>query len=331
MSKRGGQCDNFRPAYDVTKFTDFPIDQVYSAPHHPLTTFVASSPATSNGTSGGIFNYSSPATSPSERRLSHESPGDADGPLDFTSNATSPGKPAVRYQISTASPATSPSPAVVSITNRRIAISPSVSKSPPPPSASVVSPTSNNVISPSLPTTLRADASQIEANQWLIANRFESHLKTFLNFSGADLLRLTRGDLIQLCGESDGIRLYNCLHHHPRRQARCTIYVRSACSPDEDFSAVFLESLTERELKSKLGNLLCTSSGLNGSEASTHPSPSLITRIRVKGPQGVPILVTDDFIQNIPQESLFLVDFEKGMYIRNHVHQLSNMSFFLTS
>lgn len=30
--------------------------------------------------------------------------------------------------------------------------------------------------------------------------------------SGADILRLTRDDLIQICGLADGIRLFNALH-----------------------------------------------------------------------------------------------------------------------
>lgn len=47
---------------------------------------------------------------------------------------------------------------------------------------------------------------------WLQTNRFAAYLHTFASFSGADLLRLTRDDLIQICGLADGIRLFNALH-----------------------------------------------------------------------------------------------------------------------
>lgn len=32
-----------------------------------------------------------------------------------------------------------------------------------------------------------------------------------MNYSGMDLLRLSRRDLVDLCGTADGIRLYNAL------------------------------------------------------------------------------------------------------------------------
>ncbi|KAG8287878.1 hypothetical protein J6590_027217 [Homalodisca vitripennis] len=47
---------------------------------------------------------------------------------------------------------------------------------------------------------------------WLQANRFAAYLHTFASFSGADLMRLSRDDLIQICGLADGIRLFNSLH-----------------------------------------------------------------------------------------------------------------------
>lgn len=47
------------------------------------------------------------------------------------------------------------------------------------------------------------------------------HLSMFANYSGADLLRLSRHDLVELCGPADGIRLFNALHS----QALRTVYV----------------------------------------------------------------------------------------------------------
>lgn len=47
---------------------------------------------------------------------------------------------------------------------------------------------------------------------WLTQHRFERYLETFESFSGADMLRMTREDLIQICGQADGIRLFNAVH-----------------------------------------------------------------------------------------------------------------------
>ncbi|ELT94029.1 hypothetical protein CAPTEDRAFT_222821 [Capitella teleta] len=57
---------------------------------------------------------------------------------------------------------------------------------------------------------LSGDTAQ-QVTQWLHANRFANFVRTFQNFSGADLLRLSRDDLIQICGVADGIRLNNAL------------------------------------------------------------------------------------------------------------------------
>ncbi|KAH0629093.1 hypothetical protein JD844_010913 [Phrynosoma platyrhinos] len=86
-----------------------------------------------------------------------------------------------------------------------------------------------------------------EAQQWLHRNRFSTFSRLFTNFSGssktlillfsikrkifvltpisltlkilgADLLKLTREDVIQICGPADGIRLFNAL------KGRCVLF-----------------------------------------------------------------------------------------------------------
>jgi hypothetical protein len=52
---------------------------------------------------------------------------------------------------------------------------------------------------------------------WLQTNQFAAYLHTFASFSGADLMRMSRDDLIQICGLADGIRLFNALHAPPPR------------------------------------------------------------------------------------------------------------------
>ena len=59
---------------------------------------------------------------------------------------------------------------------------------------------------------LSSGASPEQTTAWLVRNRFDRYLETFANFSGADMLRMSRDDLIQICGQADGIRLYNAVH-----------------------------------------------------------------------------------------------------------------------
>lgn len=52
------------------------------------------------------------------------------------------------------------------------------------------------------------------AHAWLTTNRFGQFLSLFANYTYQDLLRLSRRDLVDLCGVADGIRLYNALRSH---------------------------------------------------------------------------------------------------------------------
>ncbi|XP_075415759.1 transcription factor CP2-like protein 1 [Tenrec ecaudatus] len=67
----------------------------------------------------------------------------------------------------------------------------------------------------SLTQDLTPGASIPETQQWLHRHRFSSYCRMLANFTGTDLLKLTRQDLIQICGAADGIRLFNTL------RARC--------------------------------------------------------------------------------------------------------------
>lgn len=65
-----------------------------------------------------------------------------------------------------------------------------------------------------------------EARCWLTSHHFSAYLSIFASYSGADLLRLSRRDLVELCGPGDGIRLFNALRSRTLR----TLYV---CLADE--------------------------------------------------------------------------------------------------
>uniref|UniRef100_A0A3B5MTZ2 Upstream-binding protein 1 n=1 Tax=Xiphophorus couchianus TaxID=32473 RepID=A0A3B5MTZ2_9TELE len=67
-------------------------------------------------------------------------------------------------------------------------------------------------------------ASIQDAQKWLLKNRFSSYTRLFSHFSGSDLLKLTRDDLVQICGPADGIRLFNAL------KSRCEKCLVIPCS-----------------------------------------------------------------------------------------------------
>ncbi|XP_054254667.1 alpha-globin transcription factor CP2 isoform X3 [Indicator indicator] len=154
-----------------------------------------------------------------------------------------------------------------------------------------------------------------EAQQWLHRNRFSTFSRLFRNFSGADLLKLTREDVIQICGPADGIRLFNALKGRMVRP-RLTIYVcqesqqlRELQQKQEDaeavsstffvYHAIYLEELTAVELTEKLAQLFSISC-------------QQISHIYKQGPTGIHVLISDEMIQNFQDESCFVLDTMKA-------------------
>uniref|UniRef100_A0A8C9A8T8 Transcription factor CP2 n=1 Tax=Prolemur simus TaxID=1328070 RepID=A0A8C9A8T8_PROSS len=160
-----------------------------------------------------------------------------------------------------------------------------------------------------------------EAQQWLHRNRFSTFTRLFTNFSGADLLKLTRDDVIQICGPADGIRLFNALKGRMVRP-RLTIYVcqeslqlreqqqqqQQQQQKHEDgdsngtffvYHAIYLEELTAVELTEKIAQLFSI-------------SPCQISQIYKQGPTGIHVLISDEMIQNFQEEACFILDTMKG-------------------
>lgn len=146
--------------------------------------------------------------------------------------------------------------------------------------------------------------------------------KAFTNFSGADLLKLTRDDVIQICGPADGIRLFNALKGRMVRP-RLTIYVcqeslqlreqqqqqqQQPQQKHEDgesngtffvYHAIYLEELTAVELTEKIAQLFSI-------------SPRQISQIYKQGPTGIHVLISDEMIQNFQEEACFILDTMKA-------------------
>uniref|UniRef100_A0A8C1IW79 Transcription factor CP2 n=1 Tax=Cyprinus carpio TaxID=7962 RepID=A0A8C1IW79_CYPCA len=120
---------------------------------------------------------------------------------------------------------------------------------------------------------------------------------SLFNIIRADLLKLTREDVIQICGPADGIRLFNALKGRVVRP-RLTIYVCQESQQTREqhqkhengdgssnaffvYHAIYLEELTAVELTEKLAQLFSI-------------SPRQISQIFKQGPTGIHVLVSDE-------------------------------------
>ncbi|XP_016136315.1 upstream-binding protein 1 [Sinocyclocheilus grahami] len=162
--------------------------------------------------------------------------------------------------------------------------------------------------------SLSPTASIQDTQKWLLKNRFNSYSRIFTHFSGSDLLKLTREDLVQICGAADGIRLYNALKSRAVRP-RLTVYVSLEASQSESpllekrghskngehssptsipvYHALYLEEMTACELTRKISSVL--------SLPLSH-----ISQVYKQGPTGIHILLSDQMVYNFPDESSFI-------------------------
>ncbi|KAM4692431.1 transcription factor CP2-like protein 1 [Rhinophrynus dorsalis] len=155
--------------------------------------------------------------------------------------------------------------------------------------------------------SLSPSASIADTQQWLVRNRFSNYCRTFSNFTGADLLKLSRRDLTQICGVADGIRLAHSLTARSVRP-RVTLYIsaeptaKNQSSTDTSRTAVYqevyLEDMTAAELTNKMADLF--------SIPASH-----IQQISRTGPQGIHILLSDMMVRHMPDESCFTATLQK--------------------
>uniref|UniRef100_A0A8D2ZJF0 Transcription factor CP2-like 1 n=1 Tax=Scophthalmus maximus TaxID=52904 RepID=A0A8D2ZJF0_SCOMX len=150
--------------------------------------------------------------------------------------------------------------------------------------------------------------------EWLHRHRFSSFSRVFTSFSGADLLRMSRDDLIQICGPADGIRLFNTMKGRCI-QPRLTIYVclQQAGSPpptkpgggdSKFYLALYLEELTLLDLSEKISLLYSI-------------APRQITHIYRRKPNGIHVLVSDEMVQNFGEETSFIISTIRGNYFQS--------------
>ena len=136
---------------------------------------------------------------------------------------------------------------------------------------------------------LSATASVETVTQWLSRNRYGTLVANFRNYNGRDLLRLSREDVISMCGLSDGIRLYNDLHMAPVAP-RTTFYV--ALKDTNKYDALFLEELTVKELVKRFAECVGLSS-------------DIFAGVFKRVSQGFLVRVTNEVVQYTDPESVF--------------------------
>uniref|UniRef100_A0A8C0R6B6 Transcription factor CP2-like protein 1 n=1 Tax=Canis lupus dingo TaxID=286419 RepID=A0A8C0R6B6_CANLU len=177
----------------------------------------------------------------------------------------------------------------------------------------LTSPHSCKLLSPErtalfMPQDLNPGASILETQQWLHQHRFSSYCRVLANFTGTDLLKLTRQDLIQICGAADGIRLFNALRARcwvlptrtsfllysflslsPKRLSPCTLlpskgHPTDPCpvlpTPPGFYQEIPLDELSAVELMGKLAELLALPA-------------NQIHHLFHQGPRGILILLSD--------------------------------------
>ncbi|XP_014484646.1 PREDICTED: transcription factor CP2-like protein 1 isoform X3 [Dinoponera quadriceps] len=140
---------------------------------------------------------------------------------------------------------------------------------------------------------LPPDANATQTTAWLRASRFNAFESTFASFSASDILRLSREDLIQICGVADGIRLFNTLHSKAPTP-KLTLYF-SLEGNGSLWRVAYLDNLTSTALTSKLLSTLSL-------------PPDRLHSILFLGPQGIHVLVTDELVANMKDESMYLVE-----------------------
>ncbi|KAJ8388387.1 hypothetical protein AAFF_G00134130 [Aldrovandia affinis] len=156
---------------------------------------------------------------------------------------------------------------------------------------------------PSCSDHLLPSFSPQDTQQWLQRHRFSPFCKLFSSFSGADLLKMSKDDFIQICGPADGIRLFNAIKGRCI-QPRLTVYVsqQQTCrnqqhakpAGGEVYHALYLEELTVLELTEKIANLY-------------RISPQQISQVYRQGRPGIHVLVSDEMVRNFTEETCFVI------------------------
>ncbi|XP_011157039.1 transcription factor CP2-like protein 1 isoform X2 [Solenopsis invicta] len=271
--------DKYQPSYDCTVLSDIPLESLSSSnlPTQNSGSPYASTDAISPQTRTAIGGNTSPVVAPLALSVSNS------GIVPLV-----PASDAVKENVGTA-PAL-PSPAAILPDQPCVEddVSLTAHKGTSPQQLIEFMKTGNPCL-----TELSPDANATQTTAWLRASRFNAFESTFASFSASDILRLSREDLIQICGVADGIRLFNTLHSKAPTP-KLTLYF-SLEGNSSLWRVAYLDSLTSTALTNKLLNTL------------NLPHDRLHS-ILFLGPQGIHVMVTDELVANMKDESMYFVE-----------------------
>lgn len=156
---------------------------------------------------------------------------------------------------------------------------------------------------------------------WLVRNRFSILAPVFASYTSNDLLRLSKDDVVKLCGPADGIRLFN-LAHNIQIKPKLSIFI--TFTERSFYSAVFL---TEWKAEFLIRKIISAYFGFVKSPAKDQPTTcfnpdpidtttcnhlinshteyELFVRVR-----GILVKTSDEVLNNLQDQARFLVKFE---------------------
>ncbi|KAG7159551.1 transcription factor CP2-like [Homarus americanus] len=129
-----------------------------------------------------------------------------------------------------------------------------------------------------------------QTRAWLRANGFQSHAHTFKDFTGGDMLALTRFDFVDICEAADGEAIFNALN--PSRSGQLRVYVQ--LPGEKHYHALFLRTRNSDHLARKVCRLL-------GVPARQD------TRLYLQRPSHQPAPVTAQVVESLEDETLLSV------------------------
>ena len=170
--------------------------------------------------------------------------------------------------------------------------------------------------------SLKTDLTSKHLTHWLVTNRFTHLITIFQNYSTNDFLRLSKDDLIKLCGAPDAIRCYN-LAHNIQICPRLTLLVKFA--EQSYFSAIYLtdckcKNLIKRLIqfynshnkKQILGNVNsvisqgATSENVIKNSCNNESNENFEIYMKFKGAL---IKITDEVLSNVNSDTKFILEF----------------------
>ncbi|KAH8876525.1 Upstream-binding protein 1 [Schistosoma japonicum] len=146
-------------------------------------------------------------------------------------------------------------------------------------------------ITSNISSIVHAEMTASQVTKWLHQSNFENLVETFKNFTGCDILRLTKEDLLSVCGSLEGLRLYNSLYNKPV-VPRCTLYV--CLKGDIIYHAVMLYEMNVHELRCRIASIL----------SCRHECLKVICLITE---HDIPVLLSDELIIQLKDKSTYQI------------------------